>query len=118
MTYNRLDKLYLSFKGAEKSFPFDKTTAVYKVGNKMFALMSERADVLQTNLKCDPIYSLELRTLYSEIIPGYHMNKKHWNTLLLNAELDDEIVEELSEHSYELVFKSLTKKLREEISRS
>ncbi len=115
MTYETLDKLFLSFKGSDKSFPFDKTTAVYKVGNKMFALLSERAGDLQTNLKCDPLYALELRSLYESIIPGYHMNKKHWNTLMINEDLEEELIQELIEHSYMLVFKSLTKKIQHQI---
>lgn len=115
MTYETLDKLFLSYKGAQKSFPFDKITAVYKVGDKMFALLSHRDNVLQSNLKCDPLYALELRSLYKDIIPGYHMNKKHWNTLIISTQLDEELIKELSDHSYDLVFKSLSKKLQAEI---
>jgi len=105
----------LSKNGAEKSYPFDKTTAVYKVGNKMFALMGTRNDMPQINLKCDPIYALELRSLYNSVSAGYHMNKKHWNTIIFDDEVSDEELLSLIDDSYDLVFSSLTKKLQASI---
>jgi predicted DNA-binding protein (MmcQ/YjbR family) len=79
----------------------------------MFALTSEDHP-LRVNLKCDPIYALELRSLYEGIIAGYHMNKKHWNTVTVEqSDVEEETIRELIEHSYDLVYKSLTKKARE-----
>jgi predicted DNA-binding protein (MmcQ/YjbR family) len=79
----------------------------------MIALSSEKSPI-SVNLKCDPIYALELRSLYEGITAGYHMNKKHWNTVVVeDSDVDEETVRELIDHSYELVYKSLTKKQRE-----
>jgi len=104
----------LSKKGADESFPFDEDTLVFKVGDKMFALMSleEGASI---NLKCEPEKAIELRERYLEIKPGYHMNKKHWNTVLYNGSLSDKMIKELIDHSYSLVVKGLPKKVRDEI---
>lgn len=104
----------LSKKGADESFPFDEDTLVFKVGGKMFALMSleEGASI---NLKCEPEKAIELRERYLEIKPGYHMNKKHWNTVLYNGSLSDKMIKELIDHSYSLVVKGLPKKVRDEI---
>ena len=110
MNFKTMDRYLLSKEGATFDYPFDEKTRVYRVGEKMFALTSEESP-LRVNLKCDPIYALELRSLYEGIIPGYHMNKKHWNTVTVeNSDVDDETVRELIDHSYELVYKSLTKK--------
>jgi predicted DNA-binding protein (MmcQ/YjbR family) len=78
-------------------------------------LTVENKTPLSVNLKCDPIYALELRSLYDGIIGGYHMNKKHWNTVIVDesSDVDEETIKELIDHSYELVYKSLTKKKRE-----
>ena len=94
-------------------YPFDEKVRVYRVSNKIFALINEKKP-LKINLKCDPIYALELRDIYDGISAGYHMNKKHWNTLILqDSDIDEETIKELINHSYELVFKSLSKKVRE-----
>lgn len=105
----------LSFKGSEESLPFDEDTLVFKVGNKMFVLtgISSFASI---NVKCDPEHAIELREKYSAVIPGYHMNKKHWNTLLLDGSLSDLEIKKWISDSYELVFQSLPKKLKEEIA--
>ena len=108
-----MNKYILSHKAATFDYPFDEKTRVYRIGEKMFALTTEESPI-KVNLKCDPIYALELRSLYEGIIPGCHMNKKHWNTVTAEAsDVDDETVKELIDHSYELVYKSLTKKKRE-----
>ena len=113
MTFEQLDKILLSKQGATYDYPFDEVTRVYRVGNKMFALTSE-THPLRINLKCDPIYALELRSLYEGVIAGYHMSKKHWNTVTLEqSDVDEETIRELIDHSYALVYKSLTKKVRE-----
>jgi predicted DNA-binding protein (MmcQ/YjbR family) len=109
---------YISPKaGVEETFPFDEKTLVWKVMGKMFALSNITDEVLRVNLKCDPDRSIELREEYPEIIPGYHMNKKHWNTLIIGeGGLEQSIIHSLIDHSYELVVKSLTKAKREELA--
>lgn len=108
----------LSKKGASEHFPFDEDTLVFKVGGKMFALSSllqwEKNEP-SVNLKCDPERAQELRAEYDEIKPGFHMSKVHWNTIALNGNLSNTLIKELIDHSYELVFKSLTKKIQNEI---
>jgi len=116
MNFKELNDYLLNQKGATYDYPFDKEVRVYRVAKKMFALTNESKKPLSVNLKCDPIYSLELRLLYEGIKGGYHMNKKHWNTVTLEAsDVDDETIKELIDHSYDLVYKSLTKRVREEI---
>jgi len=113
MTFKQLDSYLLSKSGATYDYPFDEIVRVYRIDKKMFALTSEDSPI-SVNLKCDPIYALELRSLYQGITPGYHMNKKHWNTVIVEgSDVDEEITRELIDHSYDLVFKSLTKKQRE-----
>ncbi len=108
----------LSKKGVTEHFPFDEDTLVFKVGGKMFALSSlsqwEKGQP-SVNLKCDPERAEELRAEYDDIQPGFHMSKTHWNTISINASVSDALVKELIDDSYELVFKSLTKKLQNEI---
>ncbi len=103
-------------KGAEESFPFDETTLVFKVGNKMFALNGIDRDPPSVNLKCDPEYAIELRESYSAVTPGYHMSKKHWNTVFLDDDVDGKLLRKLIDHSYDLVVSKLPKKLREELA--
>lgn len=109
----------LSKKGVTEHFPFDKDTLVFKVGGKMFALSSleqwEKGEA-SVNLKCDPDGASELRTEYDDIRPGFHMSKLHWNTVNINKAVSDAFVKELVDHSYDLVFKSLTKKIQNEIA--
>jgi predicted DNA-binding protein (MmcQ/YjbR family) len=108
----------LSKKGVTEHFPFDEDTLVFKVGGKMFALSSlsqwEKGQP-SVNLKCDPERAQELRAEYDAIQPGFHMSKIHWNTINVNADVPDVLIKELIDHSYELVFISLTKKLQNEI---
>jgi predicted DNA-binding protein (MmcQ/YjbR family) len=108
----------LSKKGVTEHFPFDEDTLVFKVGGKMFALSSlnqwEKGEP-SVNLKCDPDRAQELRAQYDDIKPGYHMSKIHWNTIAVNKDASDSLIKELIDHSYELVFKSLTKKIQGEI---
>ncbi len=102
----------LSLPGAREDMPFDDQTLVFKVGKKMFALLSLDAFPLSMNLKCDPDRAMELRESYECIKPGYHMNKKHWNTLRFTDELPATLARELIQHSYDLVFASLSAKER------
>lgn len=108
----------LSKKGVTEHFPFDEDTLVFKVGGKIFALSSlnqwEKGQP-SVNLKCDPERAQELRAEYDDIQPGFHMNKIHWNTVAVNRDIQDAFFKELIDHSYELVFKSLTKKMQSEI---
>ena len=115
MTKEDIQAYCLSKKGAVKSYPFDKVTAVYKVGEKMFALSSDDGADVKVNLKCDPVYALELRSIYESVTPGYHMSKKHWNTVTCNREVEDALVKEWIDDSYRLIFNALTKKLQNEI---
>ena len=92
-----------------EQLPFDSKTLVFKVGSKMFALVDIDA-AKSVNLKCDPERAIELRESFLEIQPGYHMSKVHWNTVSLNESLEDEMIFELIDHSYDLVVNSLTKK--------
>jgi len=108
----------LSKKGVTEHFPFDEDTLVFKVGGKMFALSSlsqwEKGEPA-VNLKCNPERAQELRAQYDDIKPGWHMSKIHWNTVAINKDVPNALVKELIDHSYELVFSSLTKKIQVEM---
>ncbi|GLR20130.1 MmcQ/YjbR family DNA-binding protein [Portibacter lacus] len=106
----------LSKKGITEETPFGPDTLVYKVMTKMFALTSLNEAEFRCNLKCDPDYALELRNEYSDIIPGWHMSKKHWNTVYCERELDDKLIKKLIDHSYELVVSKLTKSQKAQLS--
>ena len=97
----------LSKPGAQETLPFGPDTLVYKVGGKMFALTSPDEFPARLNLKCDPERALDLRDAHESIIPGWHMNKRHWNTLILDGSLPARLVCELIDHSYDLVVASL-----------
>lgn len=105
----------LAKKGVTESFPFDESTLVFKVMGKMFALTGLERIPFSVNLKCDPDRAIELREYHTEITPGYHMSKKHWNTVDVTGSLSPKMVYELIDHSYQLVVNSLTKKLKEEL---
>lgn len=109
----------LSKKAVTEHFPFDEDTLVFKVGGKMFALssLSEWENGKPSvNLKCNPERAEELREQFDSIEPGYHMSKVHWNTVRVNGDVSDKFLTELIDHSYDLVFKSLTKKMQAEIA--
>jgi predicted DNA-binding protein (MmcQ/YjbR family) len=107
---------YLQSKpGAFPDYPFDEYTRVYKVGGKMFALIAEDESPLRMNLKCDPADALALRAEHASVLPGWHMNKKHWNTIVLDESLPDSLIKEMIDHSYGLVVKGLPLKLRDKI---
>ncbi|WP_430812342.1 MULTISPECIES: MmcQ/YjbR family DNA-binding protein [unclassified Carboxylicivirga] len=94
-------------------FPFDEVTLVFKVAGKIFALTSLDKD-FAINLKCDPERAITLRETYPAIQPGYHMNKTHWNTINVDGSIDEDLLKELIDHSYNLIVNSLTKKARAE----
>jgi predicted DNA-binding protein (MmcQ/YjbR family) len=95
----------LSLRNASESFPFGEDTLVFKVDNKIFLLASLTSEVLQFNVKCNPEYAIELREQYSCVLPGYHMNKKHWNTIIVDGTLKANQLKEFIKDSYNLVAK-------------
>lgn len=121
MNIQQLYEFCLSKKGVTEHFPFDEDTLVFKVGGKMFCLISLKefeSGNPSMNLKCDPEKALELRAEYEAIRPGYHMSKVHWNSVDIGKDVSTKMLCELINHSYDLVFKSLTKKVQTEILES
>ncbi len=104
-----------SLPGVTEDFPFDEQTLVFKVMGKMFAL-TDVDKFSSINLKCDPVRAIELRSSFEEIKPGYHMNKKHWNTVSVQGSLEDDLIIELIKHSYDMVVEKLPKKDRVKLS--
>jgi len=107
----------LGLKGVTESFPFDETTLVFKVMGKMFALTDLEGD-FAINLKCDPDKAIGLREHYPCVLPGYHMSKKHWNTVQVDGSVADSLLKEWTDDSYSLVVKSLTAAQRKELEAS
>lgn len=95
----------LSFKDVEECFPFGEETLVFKTRGKIFLLLSLSTFPPQFNVKCDPARAIELREKFPAVIPGYHMNKKHWNTIVLDGTINDDFLKEFITHSYSLVNK-------------
>ena len=115
---NDLERIHhhlLSYPETTEEFPFGPEVAVYKVAGKMFALLSPDGVPVTMNLKCDPERAIQLREEHEAILPGYHMNKQHWNTIELNGSLRDDFVEELIRHSFELVLAGHIRKIRNQI---
>jgi len=106
MDHKTVEDYLLSMPEAKLDYPFGENTAVYKVNDKMFALVSEKSDPLQLSLKCDPLLAETLRQKYETVLPGYHLNKKHWNTIVLTGQLSWDEVKDLINHSYNLVASS------------
>ncbi|GGF80039.1 MmcQ/YjbR family DNA-binding protein [Wenyingzhuangia marina] len=98
-----------------ESFPFDESTLVFKVSDKMFALTGLERIPHAVNVKCDPEMAIELREKYSSVTSAFHMNKKHWNTILLASDMSTDDIKKWIDHSYDLVVKSLTKKKQKEL---
>ena len=113
MNIEELRDYCLSKKGTSEGFPFDETTLVFKVMDKIFAI-TDVEDKFGVNLKCDPEKAIDLREHYPEVKPGWHMNKKHWNTVDIYRNLSDSLIKEWVDHSYDLIVASLPKKKREE----
>lgn len=103
ISHKELEDYLLSMPNSRLDYPFGEGTAVYKVGDKMFALVPEKASPLSVSLKCDPQLATLLREKYESVMPGYHLNKKHWNTILLTGQLEWTEVQDLIRHSYNLV---------------
>ncbi len=104
----------LKKKGVTEEFPFDETTLVFKVLGKMFAL-TDTEESFRINLKCDPELVDERREKYASVIPGYHMNKKHWNTIIIDDTISDALLLEWIDDSYELVIGKMTRKQQNEL---
>lgn len=109
MNYKSISKYLLDKPEAVEDYPFGPDAAVFKVKQKMFALLSVKNGVINMNLKCDPYKAAALRDVYEAVIPGYHMNKLHWNTLLLDGSIADLEVKNMIDHSYALVVNGLRK---------
>ena len=107
----------LAMTGVTEQTPFGPEVLVYKMGGKMFATLGMDDEMARMNLKCDPNRAVELREEHEGILPGYHINKKHWNNLVLDDSLQGSLVVELIEHSYELVVAGLSRTVREELGR-
>ena len=106
MNIEELRDYALSLKNVSESFPFGEDTLVFKVDNKIFLLASLSSEVLQFNVKCKPEYAIELREQYSSsVLPGYHMNKKHWNTIIVDGTLTNSQLKQFIKDSYSLVAK-------------
>ncbi|SRR5690606_29476448 len=113
MNIEEFYKYCLNKKGVEETFPFDEVTLVFKVMGKIFAITGLDAERFEVNLKCDPEYAIELRENHHDIRAGWHMNKKHWNTVNFEGDLEDKFLCDLIDHSYDLVVKGLKKSDRE-----
>ena len=118
MNIEELREYCISKDFTTEELPFGPDTLVFKVGGKVFLLVGlDQVEDLRFNVKCDPEYAVELREKYEHtVFPGYHMNKKHWNTVVVNRQLGDDKLLELINHSYELVFQSLPKSVRNGLS--
>lgn len=103
MDHKTVEEYILSMPNAKLDYPFGEEVAVYKVNDKMFALIAEGKDPVRLSLKCDPALSKILREKYETVLEGYHLNKKHWNTVILTGQLPWEEIQGLIRHSYDLV---------------
>lgn len=116
MNIETLREYCLAKKAAEEGFPFGESTIVFKVHGKIFLLAGLDAPTLQFNVKCDPERAIEWREQFSAVLPGYHMNKKLWNTVLVDGSIPAKLLREMIDDSYNLVVASLPKKDREGLS--
>lgn len=115
MNIEELRNYCLSKPGVEETLPFGPDTLVYKAGGKVFLLTGLDTEQLRFNVKCDPDKAIELREEFPCVLPGYHMNKKHWNTIVVDGSVSSRQLKEWIDHSYELIVNSLSKKLRDEM---
>ncbi|WP_392420180.1 MmcQ/YjbR family DNA-binding protein [Capnocytophaga canis] len=114
MNIEELREFCLSLKASEESFPFDGNILVFSIKGKMFCLVNiTKYEFI--NIKCDPEEAVELREQYAEVTPGWHMNKKHWNSVQINGKISDKLLRKWIFNSYELVVKRLPKKVQEEL---
>lgn len=116
MNLEQVREYCLSKKGVTETLPFDEDTPVYKVMNKIF-LLANLNPPYSINIKCDPERAIELREKYDDVIPGYHMNKTHWNTVYLETRIPYKFIFEWIDHSYDLIAAGLKKKDKEELEK-
>lgn len=116
MNIEQIREYCLSLPGVTEDMPFGENTLVFRVMNKIFTLVNLDGET-RINLKCNPSRAIELREEHSSIIPGYHMNKQHWNTVIMDGSLKKELITSLIYHSYELIISSLPKTKKEELKR-
>ncbi len=114
MNIEQLREYCLAKKSVTEEFPFDETTLVFKVMGKMFALTDLEED-FSINLKCDPEKAIELREKYPTVLPGYHMNKKHWNTIIIDGSVPDNLLYSWIDDSYQLIVEKLPKKVKDNL---
>ncbi|WP_372645626.1 MmcQ/YjbR family DNA-binding protein [Ancylomarina sp.] len=114
MNIEELRDYCLSKKGVTEGFPFDEEVLVFKVMNKMFLLTNINKD-LSMSVKCDPELAVELREKFPQVLPGWHLNKKHWNMIAIDGSISNNKLKEWIDHSYDLIVSSLTKKLQNEL---
>lgn len=115
MTVEELRRCFLCFPEVTEETPFDETTAVYKTAGKIFALIKWEGKPLSVNLKCEPTRAEELRDRYACVVPGYHMNKKHWNTVMIDGSVSDDLLRDWVSHSFERVVAGMPKKRQAEL---
>lgn len=115
MHIEALREYCLTKKGVEECLPFGPETLVFKVMGKVFLLAGLDSQPLQFNVKCEPNKALELRENYTCVIPGYHMNKQHWNSIICDGSASDKLITSWIDDSYHLIVSSLTKKLKQEL---
>jgi predicted DNA-binding protein (MmcQ/YjbR family) len=115
MHIETLREYCLSKKAVTEDFPFGETTLVFRVKEKIFLLIALDTDPLQFNAKCDPEKAVELREEYDAVKPGYHMNKKHWNTIIIDGSIPSKLIKEMIDDSYNLIVQSLPKKVRDDL---
>ena len=112
MTAEELRAACLALAGAAEEFPFNPEVSVFKVGGRMFALSMLDSEPLEVSVKCDPELAVQLRAAHQSIRPGYHLNKRHWNTITLDGSLPDRTVLDMVEDSYDIVVAALPRSLR------
>lgn len=117
MDLEEIKNYLLAQKGSTLEFPFGEEVMVFKVMNKMFALLSWQNSPLHLNLKCEPEEAIVLRKVFEAVIPGYHQNKKHWNTIILDQSIPEKLILEMVDNSYKLVVKGLTKTDKEKLKK-
>ena len=115
LSHKEVEEILLEYKGAYLDYPFGEEVAVYKVGDKMFALIAEGKEPVRLSLKCDPLLANKLREEYEEVLPGYHLNKKHWNTIVLSGQLSKQEIIDLIRLSYDLVYDNLSEEEKNKI---
>lgn len=114
MNIEELRNYCISKKGVEETFPFDEETLVFKVMGKVFLLVGIESNPVSFNVKCDPEKAIELRENYPCVQPGFHMNKKHWNTVICDGSVSKKMYKDWIDHSYNLIIEALPKKQKEE----